>query len=71
MMPDEQLWHNLSTLIHVDVKSEKQFVIFVKIIMMMIIIITTSSSARKLKRVERQSATAISVLTASACDATE
>ena len=31
----------------------------------------SSSSARKLKRVERQSATAISVLTASACDATE
>ena len=36
-----------------------------------LIIIYISSSARKLKRVERQSATAISVLTASACDATE
>ena len=39
-MPDEQLWHNLSTLIRVDAKSEKQFVIFVKIMMMIIIIIT-------------------------------
>ena len=38
MMPDEQLWHNLSTVIHVDMKSEKQFVIFVKMVTMIITI---------------------------------
>ena len=62
MMPEEQLWHNLSIRIHVDWKVKDNFWLLSS---------PSSSSDSKLNRVERQSATAISVLTASACDATE